>query len=71
MQRDNPAIPVITETARAVFTITDTKLCILVVALKNRDKTMKKLESGFKPSGSWNRYLTVVTRKITIINLII
>ena len=34
MQRDNPAIPVITETARAVFTITDTKLCIIVVALK-------------------------------------
>ena len=44
----------------STFTKTDTKLCVTFVTLSTQDnvKLLKQLESGFKRTISWNKYLS-------------
>ena len=44
---------------------TDTKLYVLVVTLSTQDniKLLKKLDSGFKRSIDWNKYLSKTTNQ--------
>ena len=47
------------------FKITDTKLYVPVVTLSTQDniKLLKKLESGFKRTINWNKYLPKKTNQ--------
>ena len=48
-----------------IFTITDTKLHVLIVSLLTQGsvKLLKQLESGFKRTISWNKYQPKITEQ--------
>ena len=50
---------------KPIFQINDTKLYVPVVTLSNQEniKLLKKLESGFKRTISWNKYLAKTTNQ--------
>ena len=53
------------ENRNPIFKITDTKLYVSVVALSTQDniKLVKQLESGFKRTIDWNKYLSKTSSK--------
>ena len=59
-------VPGTTANQNLEFTITNTKLYIPVVTLSIQDniKLLKKLESGFKRTISWDKYLPETTNQL-------
>ena len=55
------------------FTITDTKLYVLVLTLSidNNAKLLQQLKSGFKRTINWNRYETKTKQRMLQTNTLI
>ena len=50
----------------ATFSITDTKIYVLVVTLSTQDnaKLVEQLKSGFKITTNWNKYQSKISTEI-------